>query len=103
MKQANAMSISFSSPPENSTITIVSGKEKICIEANIEIDYTFQKEKLQKDLDHLKGFLNAIEKKLSNDKFVKNATVQVIELERKKKSDAEAKILAIEQSLSSLS
>jgi valyl-tRNA synthetase len=103
MKQANAGSISFSSPPENSTITIVSGKEKIYIEANIKIDYTFQKEKLQKDLNYLKGFLNAIEKKLSNDRFVKNAKDEVIELERKKKSDAEARILAIEQSLSSLS
>jgi valyl-tRNA synthetase len=103
MKQANALSIRFSSPPENSIISIVSGKEKIYIEANIEIDYKFQKEKLQKDLDYLKGFLNAIEKKLSNDRFVKNAKEEVIELERKKKSDAEAKILAIEQSLSSLS
>jgi valyl-tRNA synthetase len=67
------------------------------------IDKTIQKEKLQKDLNYLKGFLNTIEKKLSNDRFVQNAKAEVIELERKKKSDAEAKILAIEQSLSSLS
>ena len=88
----------FSSQPENASITIVAGKEKIYIEANIEVDKTAQKEKLVKDLDYLKGFLNSIDKKLSNDRFVQNAKPEVIELERKKKSDAEAKMIAIEQS-----
>lgn len=101
-KQVNAESIGFSSQPENTFITIVAGKEKIFIEANIEADISAQKEKLLKDLNYLKGFLNSIDKKLSNDRFVQNAKADVIELERKKKSDAEAKILAIEQTLSSL-
>ncbi len=101
-KQINAESIGFSSQPENTFISIVAGKEKIYIETNIEVDVVAQKEKLLKDLNYLKGFLNSINKKLSNDKFVQNAKAEVIELERKKKSDAEAKILAIEQTLSSL-
>src|SRR5665647_1505246 len=101
-RQANAESISFTPQPETSSITIVSGKEKIYIEARIEVDIIAQKEKLLKDLDYLKGFLNTIDRKLSNDRFVQNAKAEVIELERKKKTDAEAKILAIEQSLSSL-
>ena len=63
---------------------------------------TAQKEKLLKDLDYLKGFLNTIDKKLSNDRFVQNAKPEVIGLERKKKADAEAKIRAIEQSISFL-
>ena len=101
-KQANAESITFSKQPENTSITIVSGKEKIYIVANIETDVAAQKEKLLKDLIYLKGFLNSIDKKLSNDRFVQNAKTEVIELERKKKSDTEEKIIAIEQSLSSL-
>ena len=101
-KQINAESISFASQPEAASITIVAGKDKIYIEANIEVDITAQKEKLLKDLDYLKGFLNSIDKKLSNDRFVQNAKAEVIELERKKKSDAEAKMIAIEQSLSAL-
>ena len=100
-KQVNAESIDFSPQPENSFITLVAGKEKIYIEADIEVDKSVQKEKLLKDLNYLKGFLNSIEKKLSNDRFVQNAKPEVIELERKKKSDAEAKISAIEQTLSS--
>ena len=101
-KQANAESIQFTSQPAASAITIVSGKEKIYIVADIKVDVEAQKEKLLKDLDYLKGFLITIDKKLSNDRFVQNAKAEVIDLERKKKSDAEAKILAIEQSLSTL-
>ncbi len=61
-----------------------------------------QKEKLTKDLNYLKGFLITVEKKLSNDKFVQNAKPEVIELERKKKADAESKIKVIEQTIASL-
>ncbi|MEO7120203.1 MAG: class I tRNA ligase family protein, partial [Ginsengibacter sp.] len=101
-KQSNAESIIFSSQPENASISVVAGKEKIYITANIEIDVTAQKEKLLKDLNYLKGFLNSIDKKLSNDRFVQNASPEVIGLERKKKSDTEARILVISESLSSL-
>jgi len=101
-KQVNAENIEFSSQPENAFISIVAGKEKIYIETNIEVDVVAQKEKLSKDLKYLKGFLISIDKKLSNDRFVQNAKTEVIDLERKKKSDAEAKILIIEQTLSSL-
>jgi valyl-tRNA synthetase len=57
---------------------------------------------LQKDLEHLKKFLISVEKKLSNERFVQNAKSEVIELERKKKADAETKIKIIEESLSSI-
>jgi valyl-tRNA synthetase len=101
-KQSNATAINFTSQPVNDSITIVAGKEKLYIVADVEINVKSQKEKLLKDLAYLKGFLNSINKKLDNDRFVGNARAEVIELERKKKKDAEAKILAIEQSLSSL-
>ncbi len=99
MKQVNAEFIKFNTPAGNTALTIVVEKEKIFIEANIEIDVSAQKDKLLKDLDYLKGFLNSVDRKLSNDKFVRNAKPEVIELERKKKSDAEEKISMIEQSL----
>ena len=101
-KQANAESLEFTAGRPASSVTIVVGKEKLYIETNSRVDATAQKEKLLKDLEYLKGFLNTIDKKLSNDRFVQNAKAEVIEMERKKKEDAEAKILAIEQSLSSL-
>ena len=67
-----------------------------------QIDKSAQKEQLEKDLEYLKGFLSSVEKKLSNERFVQNAKAEVIELERKKKADAETKIKIIEESLSTI-
>jgi valyl-tRNA synthetase len=64
------------------------------------IDAEKERETLLKELEYHKGFLAQVEKKLSNEKFVKSAPPQVIDLERKKKADAEAKIRALEESLS---
>ena len=102
LKQVNAEFIKFNMSPGINAITTVIGKEKIFIDANIEVDAAAQKEKLVKDLDYLKGFLNTVDKKLSNDKFVQNAKPEVIELERKKKLDAEEKITIIEKSLATI-
>jgi valyl-tRNA synthetase len=66
------------------------------------IDSTAQKEQLQKDLEYLKGFLVSVEKKLGNDRFVQNAKPEVVEVERRKKWDAEEKIRAIEEILENL-
>jgi valyl-tRNA synthetase len=101
-KQSNAGNIRFTSTHPASCISIVVGKEKLYLETSGTIDTAAQRGKMQKDLDYLKGFLNAIDKKLSNDKFVQNAKDEVIGLEWKKKADAEAKIRAIEESISSL-
>ncbi|MFI5185203.1 MAG: valine--tRNA ligase [Chitinophagales bacterium] len=66
------------------------------------IDTSAQKEQLIKELEYHIGFLSSVEKKLSNERFVQNAKPEVIELERKKKADAEAKIKAIRESLENL-
>jgi valyl-tRNA synthetase len=102
IKQTNADDLIFNVTPTTSSIMTIVGNEKIYIKSDTAIDTAVQKEKLTKDLKYLKGFLIAVEKKLGNDKFVQNARPEVIELERKKKQDAETKIEVIEQTLSSL-
>lgn len=101
-KQINAGSIVFVNEPVAGTITTVVGKEKFYIQTEQAIDTTSQREELLKDLAYQQGFLLSVEKKLSNERFVQNAKPEVIELERKKKADAETKIKAIEESLASL-
>ena len=59
-------------------------------------------EKLQKELDYAKGFLNSIMKKLGNERFVQSAPANVVELEQKKKSETEAKISALEEQLKAM-
>ncbi|MBK7290014.1 MAG: valine--tRNA ligase [Chitinophagaceae bacterium] len=102
LKQVNAESISYTSDNITNSITVVVQKDKIFIETTTELDTSSQKQQLQKDLDYLKGFLISVDKKLSNEKFVQNAKPEVIEIERKKKADAEEKIKVIEESLTSI-
>jgi valyl-tRNA synthetase len=59
-------------------------------------------EKLQKELEYANGFLESVKKKLGNERFVKSAPANVVELEQKKKSEAEAKIVALEEQLAGL-
>ena len=59
-------------------------------------------ERLTKELEYNKGFLQSVQKKLANEKFVANAKPEIIEIERKKESDALSKIKAIEEQLSVL-
>ncbi len=67
------------------------------------IDIEAEIAKIQEELKYTKGFLTSVQKKLSNERFVNNAPEKVIEMERKKQSDAEAKIETLEKSLASLS
>lgn len=101
-KQVNAEAITYTTAPVSNTITIVVQKDKFFIETTTILDTAAQRAQLQKDLDYLKGFLVSVEKKLSNEKFVSNAKPEVVEIERKKKADAEDKIKVIEESLASL-
>ena len=54
---------------------------------------------MQKDLIYLAGFIDSLDKKLGNEKFVQNAKPEVIANERKKKADAQAKIKTLEESI----
>jgi valyl-tRNA synthetase len=67
------------------------------------IDKEAEKERLTKDLEYTKGFLESVMKKLSNEKFVSNAKPEVIGIERKKQQDAETKIRVIEEQIKNLS
>ncbi len=58
--------------------------------------------KIKNELDYNVGFLNSVEKKLSNKSFVDNAPENVIQIEKKKKSDTMAKIQLLRESLDKL-
>jgi valyl-tRNA synthetase len=66
------------------------------------VDTSAQKAALEADLAYQQKFLESVNKKLGNEKFVQNAKPEVVALERKKASDAEARIKAIEESLATL-
>ena len=67
-----------------------------------EIDVEAEKATLEEELKYTQGFLNSVQKKLSNERFVNNAPEQVIANERKKEADALAKIETLKASLEAL-
>lgn len=100
-KQVNAESVDFENTANN-TIVVAVEKDQFFVECNVVIDSEKIKEELLKDLEHQEGFLQSVQKKLSNERFVQNAKPEVVELERKKQSDAEARIQTIRESLAGL-
>jgi valyl-tRNA synthetase len=58
--------------------------------------------KLNEELAYYRGFLSKVDEKLSNEKFVNSAPPKVVESERKKQSDARARIRVLEDQLMSL-
>ena len=66
------------------------------------IDLEKEKEKIEKELKRLQGFLKGIAGKLSNERFVNNAPEQVVANVRKKQADTEAKIKVLEEKLADL-
>ncbi len=69
--------------------------EEFFAQIAVEVDL----EQVKKDLEYYKGFRESVLKKLSNEKFVANAKPEIVENERKKLADAEAKIKALEEIL----
>jgi valyl-tRNA synthetase len=58
--------------------------------------------KLEEELKRMQGFLKGVMKKLDNEKFVANAPEKVVEMEKKKQADAEAKIQVLTESIRNL-
>ena len=69
-------------------------KDKINVEEEIA--------KMEEKIRYFEGFLAGVMKKLGNERFVANAKPEIVELERKKKSDAESKIETLRASIEQL-
>lgn len=87
----------------SSTIHFMAANEKFMLEFHQEIDVEAEKEKLSKELDYQIGFVESIRKKLSNERFVAGAPVDVVDRERKKLTDGEERIKILEESLKAIS
>ena len=66
------------------------------------IDVAAELAKAEAELKHLEGFLAGVQKKLANERFVNHAPAAVVELERKKQSDAEQKIAVLKDTIAAL-
>jgi valyl-tRNA synthetase len=101
-KQTGAENVYLNSEPEAGAVSVVVGTTGFALKAPHTLDTGLQKAQLQKDLDYQRRFLESVEKKLGNERFVAGARPEVIELEHKKKADALAKIKTLEENLLAL-
>jgi valyl-tRNA synthetase len=66
------------------------------------LDVKEEAKRIKKELEYLRGFLVSVVKKLDNERFMASAPAHVIQLEKNKKNDAEAKISRLEEQLKGL-
>jgi valyl-tRNA synthetase len=102
-KLSNLSEITFvNAAPENNATGFLVRSTEFFIPLEGKVDTEKERELILKELEYHKGFIVSVDKKLSNEKFVSSAPEQVVAMERKKKADAEAKVKALEESLSRL-
>ena len=101
-KLTNVSSISYVDAAVDGALSFRVKSNEYFIPISGALDIEAEINKIQEELKYTKGFLQSVQKKLSNERFVNNAPEQVIAIERKKQADAEAKIETLEKSLASL-
>lgn len=101
-KLANVTEIDIVSDKVTGASAFMVGKDEFFIQLNETIDVEAEKIRLNADLVYLQGFLNAVDAKLGNERFVQNAKPEIIANERNKKADAEGKMKIILESLQAL-
>ena len=102
LKMGFLESLSFTETAIENGVSFLSGTDKYFVELEKEINVEEEVARLQKELDYTKGFLQSVQKKLSNERFVQNAPEAVVNKERQKLADGEAKIKSLEESLAKL-
>ena len=102
IKMGHLSSLNYSDTKVDNSFSFIVSANEYFIPFNMEFDMEAEKEKLNKELTEKKGFLNIVMKKLNNDKFVNNAPEKVVQLEKKKKEDAELQIKLLEEKLVTL-
>ena len=100
IKLANLSAFSYTKEKVEGAFSFQIKTTEFYIPLSMNLNKEDEIERLTKDLEYNKGFLQAVQKKLSNEKFVANAKPEVIEVERKKESDALSKIKTLEEQLS---
>ncbi|WP_179414722.1 valine--tRNA ligase [Mucilaginibacter sp. E4BP6] len=83
-------------------VSFMVGTDEFFIPMEETIDPAIECERLKKEKEYLDGFLQSVNAKLSNERFMNNAKPDIIDNELKKKADAEAKLKIIEENLTAL-
>ena len=101
-KLCNLEAIEHSDAALQNALSFVSGGIEYFVPMEGNVDKDAERERVRKELDYTRGFLQSVLKKLENKRFVDSAPAAVVEAERKKQADAEQKIAVLEAQLKQL-
>ena len=102
MKMCNLSAIDVVDTKTEGAASFMVGTTEYAVPLGNMIDVEAEIARMEAELKHKEGFLQGVMKKLSNEKFVNNAPVAVLELERKKQADAESIINSLKESIAAL-
>ena len=102
MKMCNLSSIMVVYNKAEGAASFMIGTTEFAVPLGNMIDVEAEIARMEAELKHKEGFLQGVMKKLSNEKFVNNAPAAVLELERKKQTDAESIINSLKESIAAL-
>ncbi|NAS29616.1 valine--tRNA ligase [Flavobacteriaceae bacterium R38] len=102
MKLGNIETIDYVNEKVNGALSFRVKSNEYYIPLSGAVNIEEEIKKLKEELSYTEGFLKSVRGKLSNERFVNNAPEKVVTTERKKESDALAKIEMIKESLAGL-
>ena len=101
-KLAGVEAINHNAESDPAAASFMAGAIEVCVPLTDAVDTEAELARLHKDLDYYKGFRESVMKKLSNERFVGKAPAAVVEGERRKLADADAKIETLTRSIEAL-
>ncbi len=101
-KMCNLKSITVANDEMPGAMSFIANATEYFIPLGDLVNVEEEIKKMEEELKYTQGFLMSVQKKMSNERFVNNAPAKVIEIEKKKMADAEAKIKALEDRIASM-
>lgn len=101
-KMANLQEVHFTDELPEGALSFMVKTMRYAVPMDGLLNVDEELKKLEEELKYHQGFLMGVSKKLGNAKFVNNAPVQVVEIEKKKQADAESKIASIQERMTAL-
>ncbi len=101
-KLCNITEIIYADQKPEGSVPFVVRTTEFYIPVTLAIDPEEELARLKGEMEYTRGFLEKVNQKLSNQRFVQNAPASVVESERKKQEDAEARLKVLEAQITGL-
>ncbi len=102
MKLCNLEGIGYVDEKVEEALAFVVRSTEFFVPLSQQADHSVMLARLSEELAYTQGFLDSVRKKLQNERFMANARSEVIENERRKESDALARIRVLESQIAGL-